>query len=105
MTFAACSLRRRCWSCASVIACSSWILGSAFSLKDELSLAVKYFHQRLSALNMARSLTLLVGWRFRTAPGQPGPDGIDLGHPVRQRRPDIGRAPEGGHHRALDEGR
>ena len=34
MTFAACSLRRRCCSWASVIACSSWTLGSAFSLND-----------------------------------------------------------------------
>jgi hypothetical protein len=31
MTLAACSFSRRCWSCASAMACSSCTLGSAFS--------------------------------------------------------------------------
>ena len=41
MTLAACSLSRRCWSCASLMACSSWTLGSAFSLNVPVSLAVR----------------------------------------------------------------
>ena len=39
ITLAACSLSRRCCSWASVIACSSCTLGSAFSLKTLLTLA------------------------------------------------------------------
>ena len=57
MTLAACSRSRRCWSWASVMACSSWIFGSALALKTELTFAPRYFHHRLSALNMAASLT------------------------------------------------
>ena len=56
MTFAACSLSRRCCSWASVIACSSWIFGSAFSLKTLESLAPMYFHHFFSDVNMPASL-------------------------------------------------
>ena len=41
MTLAACSFSRRCWSCASVMACSSWIFGSAFSLNFWFAPAVR----------------------------------------------------------------
>ena len=57
ITLAACSRSRRCWSWASVMACSSWIFGSALALKAEFTFAPRYFHHRLSALNMAASLT------------------------------------------------
>src|SRR5688572_20658402 len=56
MTLAACSLSRRCWSCASASACSSWIFGSALSLKSDESFAVKYFHHRRNSFNMASTL-------------------------------------------------
>ena len=56
MTLAACSLSRRCWSCASTIACSSWIFGSAFSLNFWFAPAVMYFHTRLKSLIMRGSL-------------------------------------------------
>src|SRR5215218_1269893 len=59
MTLAACSLSRRCCSCASVIACSSWIFGSALALKAEFTFAPRYFHHRLRALNMRSTLTLI----------------------------------------------
>src|SRR5262245_40602066 len=58
ITLAACSRNRRCCSCASMIACSSCTLGSARSLKELLTLAVQYFHQRLMALNMIRRLVV-----------------------------------------------
>src|SRR6476646_9046589 len=70
MTLAACSLRRRCWSWASAMACSSWTLGSAFSSNEELSLAVMYFHQRFIDLNMSGSLRQRVS--RRSAAGAPG---------------------------------
>ena len=41
MTLAACSRSRRCWFWASAIACSSWTLGSARSLNEPVSLAVR----------------------------------------------------------------
>src|SRR5438067_41912 len=52
MTLAACSLSRRCWSCASVIACSSCTLGSARSLNVPVSLAVMYFQKRRASFSM-----------------------------------------------------
>ena len=56
MTLAACSLSRRCWSWASVMACSSWILGSAFSLKALETFAPMYFHHFFNDFHMAASL-------------------------------------------------
>ena len=53
MTLAACSFSRRCWSLASVIACSSCTFGSARSSNDPVSFAVRYFHHFLTSLNMA----------------------------------------------------
>ena len=50
MTLAACSLSRRCWFWASAIACSSCTLGSARSLNEPVSFAVRYFHHLLDEL-------------------------------------------------------
>ena len=47
-------LSRRCWSWASVIACSSCTLGSAISLNRPVSKAVRYFHALLKSLSMPR---------------------------------------------------
>src|SRR5947207_14174797 len=66
MTLAACSVSRRCWSCASMIACSSCTFGSARSLNDMLSLAPMYFHQRLRVLNMPPMLDGGRRWWHRT---------------------------------------
>ena len=52
MTLAACSLSRMCALRASVIACSSCTLGSARSLNEPVSFAVRYFHHFLTRLNM-----------------------------------------------------
>ena len=41
ITLAACSLRRLCWFCASVMACSNCTFGSAFSLKRPVSFATR----------------------------------------------------------------
>ena len=41
ITLMACSLRRLCCACASAIACSSCTFGSARSLNDPVSLAVR----------------------------------------------------------------
>ena len=57
MTLAACSLSRRCWFWASAIACSSCTLGSARSLKEPVSFAVRYFHHLLASLNMGAEPT------------------------------------------------
>src|SRR3981081_4315413 len=66
MTLAACSVRRRCWSWASMIACSSCTFGSARSLNDMLSLAPMYLHQRLRVLNMRSMLDGARRWWHRT---------------------------------------
>jgi hypothetical protein len=52
MTFAACSLSRLCWLCASPMACSSCTFGSAFDSARPLIFATKYFHCLLMYLNM-----------------------------------------------------
>ena len=52
MTFAACSLSRMCCDFASVIACSSCTFGSARSLNEPVSFAVRYFHHLRTSLNM-----------------------------------------------------
>src|SRR5437870_6988433 len=86
MTLAACSVRRRCWSCASMIACSSCTFGSARSLSDMLSLAPMYFHQRLRVLNMPSMLD--GGRRWGHRPGlpelrrllEPQPQRLELTH-------------------------
>ena len=57
MTLAACSLSRRCWPWASAIACSSCTFGSARSLNEPVSFAVRYFHHFLASLNMGMDLT------------------------------------------------
>src|SRR5262245_21204695 len=72
MTLAACSRSLRCCSWASVIACSSWTLGSARSSSEPLTLAARYFHHRFKALNMRRSLSALVDARFSPRPGSAG---------------------------------
>src|SRR4051812_22285743 len=68
MTLAACSLSRRCCSCDSMIACSSWTLGSAVSSNFPVSAAVRYFQVRLMSLNMRGSLR----------PPQARSEGVDL---------------------------
>ena len=70
MTLAACSLSRRCWPWASAIACSSCTLGSARSLNEPVSFAVRYFHHFLASLNMGLELTAAVAGR---RPGSRGP--------------------------------
>src|SRR5262245_1695167 len=81
ITFAACSRRRRCCSCASCIACSSCTFGSARSLNRPVSFAVRYAHCRLRYLIMRRSLS---------AP-QSTAEGDDLGHAEQQQATDVGR--------------
>src|SRR2546421_11104435 len=86
MTLAACSVRRRCWSCASMIACSSCTFGSARSLSDMLSLAPMYFHQRLRVLNMPSMLDGRRRWGQRTSLSElgrflePEPQRLELTH-------------------------
>src|SRR6059058_5269759 len=57
MTLAACSISRRCCSCASVMACSSCTLGSADSLNFPVSFAVVYAHHLLQPLAQCLELT------------------------------------------------
>src|SRR5438477_11364000 len=86
MTLAACSVSRRCWSCASMIACSSCTFGSARSLSDMLSLAPMYFHQRLRVLNMKGMLDAGRRWGHRTGLSElrrflePQPQRLELTH-------------------------
>src|SRR5690606_1509017 len=72
MMFAACSFSRRCWSCASLMACSSWTFGSALSSNFPVSRAVVYRHHRLKSLIMRLSLSAhgILGWatHCRTPP-------------------------------------
>src|SRR3954447_20518051 len=58
MTFAACSVSRRCCCCASSIACSSWVFGSADSSSLPESRAPRYFHQRRIAFHISLLLYL-----------------------------------------------
>src|SRR5688572_12576164 len=103
MTLAACSFRRRCCSCASEIACSSWTDGSAFSLKVFSVLATRYFHQRFMAFHMGRHLSAASAELVRRVSGcrdaSPAPqhepaDLVDLAHLQHDQEPDVGGGPD-----------
>ena len=94
MTLAACSRSRRCWFCASAIACSSCTFGSARSLNDPVSLAVRYFHHFLNSLNMAAILCRTVDRRGgRAAAGAARQLGRPQGARARRRRRPTRRRP------------